>query len=208
MRGKRGILRENRGERRVLTPANGVTLARAALILPAGILFLAGGEDRLAVGLCAVSIALDAADGWIARRWRHETSLGALLDPVADKIAAFVVFGTIAMRAESPVVWSLFALGTLRDAVLTVQRIRRAPSGKRLVEPDAAGKFKTVLQDGIGLGILVEAAYIDPGFSCASGIVVSLMAVGVAVSYFSWGRYATAFRRSPAAGRAPGDEIA
>ncbi len=65
-------------------------------------LFLSGGADRAAVWLCAVSVLLDAADGWIARRWHQETVLGTLIDPVADKIAMFVVFGTIARSRRVP----------------------------------------------------------------------------------------------------------
>jgi cardiolipin synthase len=191
-------------ERRVSTFANGVTLVRTGLALGGGALFLSGGVDRAAVWLCAVSILLDAADGWIARRWRHETVLGALMDPVADKIAVFVVFGTIAVRAASPAVWSLFALGTLRDASVTAQRLVLVESGRLLVEPDSAGKFKTIVQDGVGLGILFHAAYIDPGLAYGSGIVIALVGASVGLSWITWGRYTASFRRWAARNLAAG----
>jgi len=189
---------ERAGDRRVLTAANAVTLLRVGLSLLAGALLLWGKADRSAVALCAVSVLFDAVDGWVARRWRHETVLGALLDPVADKIASFVVFGTIALRAASPAVWSLFALGAVRDAGVTVQRLARLDAGRRAVEPDAAGKLKTFVQDGVGLGILFHAAYIDPAFAYSTRIVVWLMGASVALSYLSWGRYTMSSRRWPA----------
>lgn len=182
-------------QRRVLTFANGVTLVRAGLSLWGGALFLSGGADRAAVWLCAVSVLLDAADGWIARRWHQETVLGTLIDPVADKIAVFVVFGTIAVRAASPAVWSLFALGTLRDASVTAQRLILVKSGRRVAGPDTAGKIKTIVQDGVGLGILFHAAYMDPGYTLSSEIVVALVGASVGLSCITWGRYTASFRR-------------
>jgi cardiolipin synthase len=189
---------ESSAKRRVLTIANGVTLVRAGFALWGGALFWSGGADRAAVWLCAASVLLDAADGWIARRWGQETVLGTLIDPVADKIAVFVVFGTIAVRAASPAVWSLFALGTLRDASVTAQRLVLVKLGRRLVEPDSAGKFKTIVQDGVGLGILFHAAYVDPGLTYGSGIVIALVGASVGLSWFTWGRYTASFRRCAA----------
>ncbi len=184
---------EPSSERRVLTAANGVTLLRTGLALFAGGLFLGGGADGAALGLCSAAVVLDAVDGWVARRWRQQTILGALVDPIADKIATGVVFGTIALRAESPAVWSLFALGIMRDALVTAQRAVRADAGRRGVEPDAAGKLKTVWQYGVGLGILFYAEYVDPGFPLSSAGVVGLMGASVIFSWVSWGRYAASF---------------
>lgn len=77
---------------------------------------------RLPVGLILIVLGLtDMLDGWLARRFKLATNLGATLDAVADKLASFVgvTFLTFfAAPAFTPLpVWlwiSLFA----RDALL------------------------------------------------------------------------------------------
>lgn len=52
------------------------------------------------VVLCGVS---DLADGWIARRWRQESALGSLLDPIGDKLLIGVLASTLVWKNMLPV---------------------------------------------------------------------------------------------------------
>jgi phosphatidylglycerophosphate synthase len=193
-------------EPNALTIANGVTMVRAAIALCGGGLFLRGGADRAALACCAAAMLLDAADGWIARRWRHETLLGTLIDPIADKIAVLVVFGTIALRSGSPAVWILFALGTLRDAGVTATRLALVGPGRLSARPDGFGKIKTACQYMVGLGILSRAVCFDSGFSYSSPWVAALVGASVGLSWFSWARYGAWRRRRDS--RRPAEERA
>jgi len=64
-----------------LGPASWVTLARATLAIGVAALvadsFLVGTPVALLVTLAAVALALDAVDGWLARRTGTATALGA-----------------------------------------------------------------------------------------------------------------------------------
>jgi phosphatidylglycerophosphate synthase len=188
------------GERRVVTVANAVTAFRLALSVLSGGVFLAGGADPTALWLCSGAIALDAVDGWVARRWRQQTVLGALVDPAADKVAMFVVYGTIAIRANVPALWILFGLSVVRDVSVTGARAARRWAGRAAVESDRAGKIKTVFQNVTGVGILGYAVYGDPGFAFSSHAVVWLVGAGVGFSYITWGRYVAAVLGSRAVG--------
>ena len=55
---------------------------------------------RLACGCFAGASITDAFDGYLARRWRVESRLGAFLDPVADKL--LVVTTLVALTASTP----------------------------------------------------------------------------------------------------------
>ena len=43
-------------------------------------------NELLALGIFLVAAATDLLDGYLARRWRQVTTVGTLLDPIADKL--------------------------------------------------------------------------------------------------------------------------
>jgi phosphatidylglycerophosphate synthase len=65
-----------------LLPPNAVCLLRLLLALAAAA--AAPSAAPLAFWLFAVSLALDALDGWLARQLQHETAFGAFLDVAVD----------------------------------------------------------------------------------------------------------------------------
>ncbi|MGR6320513.1 CDP-alcohol phosphatidyltransferase family protein [Micromonospora soli] len=113
-----GLLRRGlraAGARR-LGPADRVTLARALLV--GGVLALVahagGGPAPVAVlvPLTAVALALDAVDGWVARRTGTTSALGARFDMEVD---AFLILVLSVHLAPSVGGWVL-AIGGMRYA--------------------------------------------------------------------------------------------
>jgi hypothetical protein len=100
-----------------LTPADWVTLVRATLTV--GVAALIAGSFAhhvplaLLVSLGAVALALDAVDGWVARRTRSAT-LGAHFDAEVD---AFLIFILSVYVASTVGAWVL-AIGVARYAFL------------------------------------------------------------------------------------------
>src|SRR5215216_5953815 len=43
-------------------------------------------SEWLALGIFLVAAATDLLDGYLARRWKQVTTIGTLLDPIADKL--------------------------------------------------------------------------------------------------------------------------
>jgi phosphatidylglycerophosphate synthase len=84
------------------TRANGLTSMRL-LAAPAFVAAIYFERPALAAALFALAIATDLADGWVARRYRETSPLGALMDHGAD--ALFVTSGSaaLALRGELPV---------------------------------------------------------------------------------------------------------
>ena len=69
----------------VLTPANQLTLTRV-LLAPAFVILTVYGYFGWALIVFAVAGLTDLLDGLIARTFSRRTSLGAWLDPMADKL--------------------------------------------------------------------------------------------------------------------------
>lgn len=83
------------GQRPMLNLANSITLFRIFLV-PALALMMLEGHHVWAVAVFAVAAVTDALDGIIARHWNQRTTLGAILDPLADKmmlVTAVVLLG-------------------------------------------------------------------------------------------------------------------
>lgn len=98
-------------------PADWVTLARATLAVGVAV-FVADSLSRpvpvaLLVSLAAVALALDAVDGWVARRTRT-TEAGARFDAEVD---AFLILVLSVYVARSMSAWVL-AIGAARYAFL------------------------------------------------------------------------------------------
>jgi phosphatidylglycerophosphate synthase len=104
-----------------MSPADWVTLLRATIAV--GVAALAPGllarPDRLTllVSLASVALALDAVDGWVARRTRTTGGLGAQFDGEVD---AFLILVLSVCVARSHHAWVL-AIGAARYAFLAAE---------------------------------------------------------------------------------------
>lgn len=129
-----------------LTVANQVTLVRM-LLIPAFVLLVLynrPGWALVAFGLAGVT---DALDGLIARVARQRTSLGAWLDPMADKlllVSAFVVLTipNTGMVNRFPLWLTVLVISRDVVIVLTVAVVNLAVGG-RTFTPSVYGKLAT-----------------------------------------------------------------
>ena len=106
----------------ILTLANQLTLGRL-LLVPAIVLLVVYGHNGWALIAFALAGLTDALDGLTARWSGQRTSLGALLDPMADKlllVSMFVVLTLpgLGLANEFPV-W-LTVLVISRDVIIVV----------------------------------------------------------------------------------------
>jgi cardiolipin synthase len=132
----------------VLTPANQLTLLRMFLI-PAFVVLVIEGELGWALVVFATAGVTDALDGVIARRSGQKTTLGAWLDPMADKlmlVSAFVVLTLPGLGLANRLPIWLTALIISRDVgiVVTVAIVNLA-IGRRTFKPSVFGKAATAV---------------------------------------------------------------
>jgi cardiolipin synthase len=130
----------------VLTPANQLTLLRM-LLIPAFVILVVYGYLGWALVVFAFAGITDALDGLIARWSDQKTSLGAWLDPMADKlllVTTFVVLTLPGLGLENRLPVWLTVLIISRDIgiVLTVAIVNLA-IGPRTFRPSVYGKIAT-----------------------------------------------------------------
>ena len=129
-----------------LTLANQLTILRIALI-PAFVLLVVYGYLGAALLVFGVAGLTDALDGLIARRAGQRTSLGAWLDPMADKlllVTTFVVLTLPGIPLTNHLPLWLTVLVISRDVVIVgVVAIINLAVGPRTFRPSFLGKATT-----------------------------------------------------------------
>jgi cardiolipin synthase len=132
----------------VLTPANQLTLTRV-MLAPAFVILTVYGYFGWALIVFAVAGLTDLFDGLIARKLGSRTSLGAWLDPMADKLLIVATVSVLTVPGLGLVnklpVW-LTILIISRDLliVVTVAVINFA-IGRREFRPSIYGKIATAI---------------------------------------------------------------
>jgi len=97
----------------------------------------------LALGCFLLASLTDWLDGYLARRWQQMTPLGALLDPIADKVLVLGTFLAFVQLRLIPAWMVLIIL--LRELVITGVRLYAASRHLTLAAAKE-GKHKTVSQ--------------------------------------------------------------
>jgi cardiolipin synthase len=131
---------------RNLTLANQLTLLRIMLI-PAFVLLVLYGHLGAALVTFLVAGITDALDGLIARLAGQGTSLGAWLDPMADKlllVSTFIVLTlpTVPLTNHLPL-WLTVVVISRDVAIIGVVAIVNLAVGPRTFKPSLLGKATT-----------------------------------------------------------------
>jgi len=138
-----------------MTTANKVTIFRILLIpffVVEVIYYMQNGNEAHRLGaILAFSVAAicDGVDGYIARRYNQRSELGAILDPLADKL--LLVSGVVLFSLPNAYFGNipLWLTGTIigRDLVILIgMGVIQMMVGKVNVRPRWLGKTATVLQ--------------------------------------------------------------
>ena len=164
--------------------ANLITIVRILLVPVFVWLLFADGQQGgvlrwLATLLFVVAIATDSVDGHLARGRNLVTTLGILLDPIADRVFVLAAVGTfVAHDALSP--WQAVAL-LVRDVMTVVGFfVARGVAWLRRVRFRARPLGKLVT--GFQLATLF-ALILVPRLASALVVVVLLLAIAATVDY-------------------------
>jgi len=164
---------------------------RIVLVAPILMLILKGSFGW-ALALFWLAGFSDGVDGYLAKRFQWHTRIGALLDPIADKLLVAGLFITLAYTGDIPV-W-LAAVVILRDVVI----VAGATAYNFLVrpvqgEPTRVSKLNTALQLLFLLFVISRA-----GFGWPDEISITILGASVLITVvisgvdyvWSWSRRA------------------
>lgn len=177
---------------RILTVPNLITFARLGL-LPLLLWMLAIRRYELAFWLFVAASVGDGLDGWLARRLDQHSRLGAVLDPIADKLTILGIAWILATEGILPV-W-IAALMSLRDLIIVAGAlVYRQVVGSLEMAPTLLSKFNTLLEFLLlALVLMAQNRWIDasPWLGQYLAVVAFTIIASGAQYVWVWGRKAS-----------------
>lgn len=161
----------------VLSPANQLTLVRV-LLVPVFVILIVYGYFGWALVVFAVAGLTDLFDGLLARTLSTRTSLGAWLDPVADKlllVSTFVVLTVPGLGLVNRLPLWLTILIISRDLlIVTTVAVINLAVGRREFRPSIYGKIATAVYIMTCVVIMYFNYLQRPSWLVQAGIYASL----------------------------------
>ena len=178
-----------------MTLANQLTVLRI-LLIPVFVVLLVYDARIVALIVFLLTCISDVLDGYIARTWRQQTTLGTFLDPIADKLLMVTTFATLALLGALPISLTILLVG--RDVALSlVVGVVLWTTGRRLPGPTSLGRaaiFGQMWTVALGLFFYVFEDWpvitmLRPFILLPVFIATAMLAVAAAIHYlYEFGR--------------------
>jgi len=162
---------------------NVISTIRILLVAPIAAA-LAHHQLALTIGLFGLAAASDVADGFLAKRFGWQSTLGAVLDPAADKLLLVTVFVTLAYQHLVPL-W-LMGVAVARDIVIVGgASAYRYFIGPLTARPSFISKLNTLCQAAYILAVVgrVEFSFPPAWTVMAGGALVLVTVVVSGIDY-------------------------
>ncbi len=142
---------------RIWTVPNQITFLRLGF-LPFFLILIAYDHYRWALLVLVIAGLSDGIDGLLARSLNQRSSLGAYLDPIADKLLLSSSFVLLAFKKQ--LAWWLTILVLSRDVlILIVAVVILLVFGYRPFPPSTYGKLTTAAEIILVFLVVLGAAY-------------------------------------------------
>ncbi len=130
----------------ILSVPNLLSLFRL-LLIPVYIILYLNASDTVdyvvATSILAVSCLTDMIDGKIARHFNMITTLGKVLDPIADKATQLAL--TVCLAIRYPILWNLIVLFVIKESLQAIAGLLAYRKGKILKGALMSGKVCTTV---------------------------------------------------------------
>ncbi len=182
-----------------MTIPNILTLARIALI-PVVVVLLWANDPAMrwwVFGLFAVIAVTDYLDGYLARVLDQASALGALMDPIADKVLVAALIAGMLARGDIAG-WDVAAAVLILAREFLVSGLREFLAQRGLPLPvTRLAKWKTTVQL-VALALLILAPLADPGQAIAISAVWWIATALTLITGFDYLRSAAPHLRAEA----------
>lgn len=172
-------------KKELLTVPNLLSLFRLVLIPVYVIIYLNATESyhyMIASAILAVSCLTDMIDGKIARKFNMVSTVGKLLDPVADKATQLALILCLAVRHH--ILWALLTLFLIKEGFQLIALLLFFRKGEMLDGALITGKICTTVLF-LSLIVLVLVPQMP---QVGVSILVGLCAVATLVSFIDYFR--------------------
>lgn len=170
---------------------NTITLLRLALVIPIAVLIIQDSRPVLTVVLLIGFGTSDWIDGYLARRLGQTTSVGAALDPIADRVGVGVIAGALVLAGHLPpgIILLIAAVDATLALAYLVARRPQAPQVSWI------GKARTAV---LMTGLAVTGLALLPDLGALNRVGTLLCSVGAGLHLVAGLGYLREMARQPA----------
>ena len=175
-------------KKEIFSIPNLLSFFRLALIPVYAYIYLNATQTHqyvLAGTIMAVSCLTDMIDGKIARHFNMVTTVGKILDPIADKMTQFTL--TLCLSLEYPVLMPVLALFVVKEAFQLIAGVFFLRKGRMLPGALMTGKVCTTVLF-ISLIALVLFPEMNPAvvnaIALTDGVFLAISFVSYVLAYF------------------------
>ena len=176
---------------------NLICVVRILLVAPI-VLALLEHEYGIALTLIFVAGFSDGLDGFLAKQFGWRTRLGGILDPLADKLLMFAVFGTLTWVGLSPLWLAVVVIG--RDLIVASGAVAyNFLISQVLPNPTKISKLNTGVQLLYMLIVIANQAFGWPApisLQVAGAVVLCTSVISGLDYVLRWGTKASVARRT------------
>ncbi len=170
-------------KKEVFTIPNMLSLFRLILTPVYVVIYLNAQELSdyiLAAAILAVSCLTDLVDGKIARKFNMISTVGKILDPLADKLTQFALI--LCLAVKYPILWSILGLFFVKEVFQLVAGIVNLRRGKMLKGALMSGKICTTILF-ISLIVMVLFPQLNPTIITVITVIDSLALLIAFIDY-------------------------
>jgi cardiolipin synthase len=169
---------------RIWTVPNQITLLRLGF-LPIFLILISYEHYKWASLVLVLAGLSDGIDGLLARQLNQRSSLGAYLDPIADKLLLSSSFIILAFKQK--IAWWLTIIVLSRDVlILIVAVVIILISGYRPFPPSIFGKLTTMFEIVLVFAVVLTAAYPDQRLAYVIQLLIYTVAALAIFSAFHY----------------------
>ena len=153
---------------------NAISILRILLALPL-VLVLLDERYALALWLFAIAGASDALDGYLAKHFNWRSRLGAILDPLADKLLLMFAYLSLGWLGDIPL-WLVVTV-VLRDVIIVLGGLAyHYMIGRFDLTPTLLSKLNTVAQIVLIIAVLFTHSIVTLPQWLITGMIYAVLA--------------------------------
>jgi len=177
---------------------NSLTLMR--IVLVPLVVWLIITHEMLAAFLLFLFAGLsDAADGFLAKRYKWDTELGAYLDPIADKALLVSIYVTLGLAGQLPA-WLVIAVVS-RDILIVgavvLSWMLSRPLSMHPLLISKANTFSQIVLAGLVLAELGLGLRLEEIVEILVWVTGTLTIVSAAAYFVAWLRHMASYEPEP-----------
>jgi len=141
---------------------------------------LLNNHPRIAFFAFLAAGVSDAVDGYLAKRFKWTSELGAYLDPLADKILIVSIYIALAVSAQVPL-WLVIGVVSRDILILLAVLLSWLVDRPFVIKPLNVSKINTAAQLVLATTVLGDNAF-DAGLALTREVLVWITGVSTALS--------------------------